>query len=244
MLYMTSGGAVVHETMHMVAHGILANNEWREGWLDEGMASFLSNWRREARGEDAEEVWGRTRERIAGLDAAGRSEPVGLPAAEFSSFDMYQVMTYFKGALIFRMLRDMLGEDMFREGLREYYERFRFRQVTGADFQRTMEDVAGQDLGWFFRQWLTTTHTLDYRIGDVALSGGNGAYRLDVEVTRAGQAWMPVEVEANGHRKRLDGRDRRQRVTFQLTDRPAQVVVDPDGSLLDVNRASNRRPVR
>jgi hypothetical protein len=243
MLYMTSGGAVVHETMHMVAHGILANNEWREGWLDEGLASFLSNWRREARGDVAEDVWGRTRERVAELDAAGRSEPVGLPAAEFSSFDMYQVMTYFKGALIFRMLRDMLGEDTFRDGLRAYYERFRFRQVTGADFQRTMEDVSGQDLGWFFRQWLTTTHTLDYRVGDVALSGSGGAYRLDVEVIRAGQAWMPVEVEANGQRKRLDGRERRQRVTFQLTDRPAQVVIDPDGSLLDVNRANNRRSV-
>jgi hypothetical protein len=157
MLYMTSGGAVVHETMHMVAHGILANNEWREGWLDEGLASFLSNWFREARGDDPERVWRRTEDLVATLDAQGRSEPVGLPAAEFSSFDMYQVMTYFKGSLIFRALRDGLGEDTFRAGFREYYRRFRFRQVTGRDFQNVMEKVSGQDLESFFHTALHTT---------------------------------------------------------------------------------------
>jgi hypothetical protein len=243
MLYMTSGGAVVHETMHMVAHGILANNEWREGWLDEGLASFLSNWRREARGEDPERVWARTREQVAGLDAAGRSEPVGLPGAAFSSFGMYQVMTYAKGSLIFRMLRDMLGETTFRAGLRAYYDRFRFRQVTGADFRNVMEEVSGRDLGWFFHQWLATTHTLDFRVGRVALAGGPGGYTLEVEVIRDGRAWMPVVLEADGARQLLDSRDRVQHATFRLADRPAYVTVDPDGSLIDVNRANNRRPV-
>jgi predicted metalloprotease with PDZ domain len=94
---------------------------------------------------------------LATLDAQGRSEPVGLPAAEFSSFDMYQVMTYFKGSLIFRALRDGLGEDTFRAGFREYYRRFRFRQVTGRDFQNVMEKVSGQDLESFFHTALHTT---------------------------------------------------------------------------------------
>jgi hypothetical protein len=157
MLYMTSGGAVVHETMHMVAHGILANNEWREGWLDEGLATFLSNWFREARGEDPELVWQRARALIADLDARGISEPVGLPAADFSSFAMYQVMTYHKAALVLRMLRDKLGENTFRQGLREYYDRFRFRQVTGQDFKGVMEEVSGRDLTRFFRVWIETS---------------------------------------------------------------------------------------
>jgi hypothetical protein len=154
MLYMTSGGAVVHETMHMVAHGILANNEWREGWLDEGFASFLSNWFRESRGEEPGQVWGRTEFMVASLESMGRAEPVGLPAAEFSSFATYQAMTYGKGALLFRALRDELGEEMFRRGLRAYYDAFRFRQVTGHDFRAVMEAVSGRDLGPFFRRWL------------------------------------------------------------------------------------------
>lgn len=154
MLYMTAGGAVVHETMHMIAHGVLANNEWREGWLDEGMASFLSNWMREARGADPEDVWGREEEIVARLDAAGVSEPVGLPAAAFSSSTMYSTMTYQKGSLALRTLRDLVGEDVFRRALRAYYERFRFRQVTGTDFKRVVEEVSGRDLDGFFAEWI------------------------------------------------------------------------------------------
>jgi hypothetical protein len=157
MLYMTSGGAVVHETMHMIAHGVLANNEWREGWLDEGMASFLTNWLLEEQGATPDEVWGRTEEAIARMDAAGESEPVGLAGAEFSSYRMYSIMTYSKGSLVLRMLRDRLGEDTFRRGLREYYDRFEFRQVTGEDFENVMEDVSGQSLDDFFRRWIETT---------------------------------------------------------------------------------------
>jgi hypothetical protein len=231
MLYMTSGGGVVHETMHMVAHGILANNEWREGWLDEGFASFLSNWFREARGDDSERIWARTRDMVATLDARGLSEPVGLPAAEFSSFDMYQVMTYTKGSLIFRMLRDVLGEDTFRAGLREYYQRFRFRQVTAHDFQNVMEGVSGQDLEWFFHQWLHTTHALDFRLGDARLTGQPGGYTLIVDVVREGRAWMPLVVEAGGQRQRLASRERVQQVTFRLEEPAETVVLDPDGIL-------------
>jgi hypothetical protein len=228
MLYMTSGGAVVHETMHMVAHGILANNEWREGWLDEGMATFLSSWFREARGDDPEQVWGRTRETVARLDAEGRSEPVGLPAAEFSSFEMYQAMTYWKAAMVFRMLRDVLGEETFRAGLREYYDRFRFRAVTGIDFRNVVAEVSGRDLDWFFDQWLHTTHPLDYRVGEVTLTGGPGDYALVADIVRHGRAWMPVTVEADGQRQRLESPARVQRVTFRLREPHEAVTIDPD----------------
>lgn len=243
MLYMTSGGAVVHETMHMIAHGVLANNEWREGWLDEGMASFLTSWLRVEDGDDPREVWGPVEEQVAELDVAGRSEPVALPGAEFSSYSMYSTMTYRKGSLILRMLRDELGDDVFRRGLREYYDQYRFRQVTGADFQRVMEAVSDRELDWFFDQWLRTTRWLDYRVGDVALSRATGGYALTVEVIRDGDAWMPVVVEAGGTRVIADSRDRRQTVTLRLSAPPERVRLDPDGSLLDVDRSNDQKSV-
>ena len=244
MLYMTSGGAVVHETMHMVAHGILASNEWKEGWLDEGMASFLTSWLREEEGEAPEEVWGGTRDRIARLDATGRSEPAGLAGAEFSSYSMYSTMTYRKGSLILRMLRDMLGEDVFREGLRAYYDRHRFRQVTEHDFRQAMERASGRDLAWFFDQWLRTTASLDYALGDVDVLETGAGYTITAEVVREGDAWMPVVIEAGSARRVLESRDRVQTVTLRSRTRPSEVVLDPRGSLLDTRRENNRRPVR
>ena len=103
------------------------------------------------------EVWGRDEEVVAQLDRLDRSEPVGLPGAEFSSYGMYSTMTYDKGSLVLRTLRDELGEDTFREGLRRYYDRFKFRNVTGQDFQNVMEAVSGRDLDDFFRRWIETT---------------------------------------------------------------------------------------
>ncbi len=157
MLYMTSGGAVTHETMHMIAHGVLANNEWKDGWLDEGMASFLTNWLRVEQGADPDDVWGRAEELVARLDALGRSEPVGLPGSAFSSYRMYSTMTYRKGSLVLRLLRDRMGEDRFRDALREYYRRFRFRQVTPADFERVMQEYSDEPLGPFFERWVEST---------------------------------------------------------------------------------------
>lgn len=244
MLYMTSGGAVVHETMHMIAHGVLANNEWREGWLDEGMATFLTSWLAEQEGRELEEVWGRARDFIARADRAGQTEPVGLPGAEFASYRMYSTMTYSKGSLILRMLRDMIGEDVFRQGLREYYQHYRFRNVTGQDFQRVMETVSGQDLDWFFEQWLETTHWLDYRVVDASVSGGPGSWSVTVEVARDGQAWMPVVVQAGDARVTLETRYRTTTFTLSSRARPEAVVVDPEGSVLDADRSNNRFPLR
>ena len=243
MLYMTSGGAIVHETMHMVAHGILANNEWREGWLDEGMASFLSDWLSE-REEGVDPQMRREMVALARLDVAGQSEPVGLPGAAFSSYRMYVTMTYGKGAAVLRMLRDLLGDGVFREGLRHYYDRYRFRQVSGNDFRRAMEQASGRELDWFFDQWVESTAWLDYRVGDVRLSGEPGRYTLTVEVIREGDAWMPVVVAADGARVVADARDRVQTVTLHTTDRPRRVLLDPDHSLMDPDRINNRARVR
>lgn len=243
MLYMTGGGAVVHETMHMVVHGILANNEWREGWLDEGMASFLTSWLREEEGADPEQLWGRNRDAIAALDRQGRSEPVGLPGASFSSYRMYSIMTYGKGELVLRMLRDLLGEQVFRAGLLDYYDEYRFRQVTGRDFRRAMERASGRDLGWFFQQWFETTDWLDYGVADVTVSDADPGPVVTVELVREGPAWMPVVVQAGDARVTVDGRERRMTVVLEPTTEPDAVVVDPDGSLLDADRSNNRRPI-
>ena len=52
------------------------------------------------------------------------------------------------------MLRGLIGADKFRDGMREYYRRFRDSNARTADFQQVMQEISGQDLNWFFTQWL------------------------------------------------------------------------------------------
>ena len=234
---------IVHETAHQYLHGILANNEWREGWLDEGFASFVTSWYFEEKGQTQEQVWGRTMQALEQLTRSDSVQPVALPSAEYASPRLYSAMTYTKPSAVFRMLRDVLGEETFRRVLRAYYERHRLKHVTGADFQRVAEEVSGRDLDWFFGQWIARTDWLDYAVAEARTEPAGGRWRTTVVVTRAGEAWMPVTLKVGDATRRLDSRERRQTVQVVTDQRPAEVLLDPDWVLIDRDRANNRAQV-
>lgn len=243
MMVMNGGaslGLILHEVGHNYTMGILANNEWKEGYLDEGFTSFQTNWYFQTHGHP--DAWQRDFEQTGELDRRGISQPLDLASAEFRDFDTYNAMTYTKPSVVYRMLQAYLGDATFRKGLRLYYDRNKLRHVTLADFRAAMEEASGQDLGWFFDEWFHTTKTLDYAVtGATAERQADGTWLTTVEVTRQGEAWMPVVVQAGGSSWRLEGREPTQRIRFVTPQRPSEVVVDPDGIVVDVDRSNNRR---
>ena len=231
-------GLIVHEVAHQWLHGIFGNNEWRQGWMDEGFTSFVDAWYEEAKGDTA--AWTSTMRGLERLTRVDSVQPVDLPSAQYVNPRIYTAMTYTKASAVFRMLREYLGEDVFRRVLREYYREFRLRHVTGEDFQRVAERVSGQDLDWFFGQWITRTDWLDYGVASASTRpAGGGRWRTRVEVLRMGPAWMPVDVQVGGVTRRLTGRERRQVVEIVTPSRPTQVLVDPRWVLIDPDRANN-----
>lgn len=237
-----SEGLIVHEVTHQYLHGILANNEWREGWLDEGFTSFMTNWYFEEQGDTG--VWNRALESAAERKRAGATQPISLASAEFRDPSTYSAMTYTKPSLVFRMLRETVGEDTFRRILRAYFERFRLSHVTGADFQAVSEEVSGRELDWFFDQWIRGTDTLDYGVGDVQTERlPNGRWRTRVEVLRLGDAWMPVTLRVGDETRTLDSREVRQTVEVVTADRPTEAVLDPENVLLDIDPSNDRAAV-
>lgn len=234
-----SQGLIVHEVGHNYVHGILANNEWKEGWMDEGFQSFLDNWYDEMQGVPTEQVWGNLLRGFAEVERRALAEPIALESAEFRDFDSYRFMTYTKPAIVFYMLRELIGEDTMRRALREYYDEYRLKHVRGADFFGVVERVSGQELDWFVEQWIERADRLDYGIGDVTVTRAGDEWVTTVEVLRMGEAWMPVELDVAGQRVALDDRARRQRVQVRTAVRPSQVVLDPDVRLLDMDRSNN-----
>ncbi|HEX6371555.1 MAG TPA: M1 family metallopeptidase [Longimicrobium sp.] len=237
-----SEGLIVHETTHQYLHGILANNEWREGWMDEGFTSFMGSWYREMKGDTA--VWRGTMQGLERLERVDSAEVVGQPGAAFSSPRIYSAMTYTKASAVFRMLRELVGQETFRQILRTFYQRHRLQHVTGADFQRVAEEVSRRDLDWFFGQWIQRTDKLDYGIASATTRQAGGRWRTRVEVVRAGEAWMPVVLRVGDQTRTLDSRERRQTVEVVTGTRPAEAVLDPDWVLIDRDRSNDRAPVR
>jgi hypothetical protein len=234
-----SEGLIVHEAAHQYLHGILANNEFRDGWLDEGFTSYLTDWYFELQGEP--DVWEPTMRAVLQWEQAGRTQQIALPGPEFVDMNTYSVMTYAKAALVFRMLHWMIGDDQFRLVLREFYDRHALSHVDEMDLRRVVNDVTGEDLDWFFRQWLHTTAQLDYRI-DAATTARrpDGRWATQVVVHRAGDAWMPVDLRVGDTTVRLASRDREQMVEVVTDTQPREVVLDPERILIDVDPRSNR----
>ncbi|MGQ0815108.1 MAG: M1 family metallopeptidase, partial [Gemmatimonadota bacterium] len=221
--------AINHETAHQWAHAILANNEFREGWLDEGLAQFLGDLYAQSKGA-------RPRFNVAAIalmDSAGISQPIALPAAQFRDFNTYQQMTYIKPSIVFNMLRWLIGDAVFRRGLRLYHERNKFQHVDENDFRTAMETVAGTDLDWFFAQWIHTTNTLDYAVTNVETRQVGRRWRTRVEITRSGAIWMPVDLKVGDEVIRIDTHDRVYNAFVETTAKPEWAVLDPERILID-----------
>jgi len=239
-----SQGLIVHEVGHIYLHGIVANNEWREGWLDEGFISFIGGLFDEAEGVPEAEIWDRQMQLMAQLESANLTQPIGLKSSEFRDFNTYNLMTYTKPSLVFRMLRDVVGDDAMRRALRDYYQRNKFRHVTESDVKEAFERASGQDLDWFFQQWIQSAGKLDYAVGSARTRRlPNGQWETTVEVRRTGDNFMPVTLQVGSATRRLESREPVQTVTVQTADRPTEVVLDPRNIIIDVNPRNNRAAV-
>ena len=188
--------------------------------------------------------------RIQRLDrrTAGIPRPISTVSEDFPSFNVYGYMAYSRGGFFFRMLSGVVGDENFRRILRTHYDRHRLSHVTEQSLRSVAEDVVGQDLGWFFDQWLHTTATLDYAVTGVEVEEIADGWSVRVEVTRTGEAWMPVSValleDGAPHSVMVfDARDITQTRRFIVKSLPDEVLIDPEGWTLDTNPTNDRRPI-
>ena len=232
-------GLIVHELGHNYTMGILANNEWREGWLDEGFTSFQTGWFFERQG------YGPAYPGIEGdillWDLDRWSEPVSMISERYRDFYTYNTMIYEKGQLFFEQLRYIVGDDVTRQILRTYYARWRLKHVDENAFRSVAEEVSHMDLRWFFGQWLHGTPLIDYRLTKVQRHRtADGRWLTAVTIDRLGDGWMPVEIgDRDTVYARSTGQPERERLEFVTTRKPRRLVLDPRQRAHDWNALNN-----
>ncbi len=237
-----SQGLITHETAHQWAMGIFGSNEWKDAWLDEGMASFLTTWfTEEVTGVSG---WPATVANVARIEAqGGTGVPIGTVSEEMPGFGAYGFLAYQKPSVVLYMLRELVGTETMREGLRIYAERKSFEHVVEADLRSAIEAAHGEDLGWFFEQWIHTTATLDWAVTAASTRQEGDGWATTMTLERRGEAWMPVTVRAGGVEVLVDDRSPIVTVDLRSSERPSEVVLDPETVLLDVDRSNNRAEV-
>jgi len=226
-------GLIAHEIAHQWFGNAVTERDWDDVWLSEGFATYFTLlFTEHYQGRDAF-VAGLQRSRETVFTLERRTPGVAVLHDNLANMkNVLNQLIYQKGGWTLHMLRAQIGTERFREGIREYYRRYRNGNASTDDFRRVMEEVSGTDLRWFFRQWLA-------RPGSPVVEGSwqydAVSRKVTVELTQRqpGDAYrLPLEVgvTTDGVMKleRIELSQQRQRFEIAADHAPSAVVLDPN----------------
>lgn len=166
---MDSHGGTYFLTTHEIAHSyfpfLVGINQRRHGWMDEGLITLLgveTHTRKldEYNFRDTYLEW-------YPLVAGTQQDLPPMVNSVFIADLVYQEHEYVRPSTAFWILRDILGEELFRQCLVEFIERWKYKHPTPYDLFFTINDVSGEDFNWFFQPWFLEFAYPDLAIADV-----------------------------------------------------------------------------
>ncbi|MDG2498507.1 MAG: M1 family metallopeptidase [Flavobacteriaceae bacterium] len=185
-------GVTAHEIGHTWFQFLMASNESKHPWLDEGFAEYTCTFiENTIFGVEPSEPLKRHYDRYYSLVKSGKEQPMSTHADRFAYNAAYGISTYSKGALVLAQLRYIIGKENLEKTLKKYFKDWSFKHPTPNDFIRCAEKTSGLELEWFLTDWTQTTNTIDYGVKSADDSEGKTVITLE----RIGLMPMPVEVQ-------------------------------------------------
>lgn len=250
--YSDAGGSLWGVTDHEVGHTwfpmIVGSNERKYAWMDEGFNTFINGFSTKAfnKGEFADFSYfpGDLTNYIFNKEM----DPL-LTTPDVVQQDNLGIVAYEKPSIMLNALRDVvLGPERFDMAFREYTRRWAFKHPTPWDFFRTMENVSGEDLGWFWRGWAFNNSRYDVAVKEVEYVDGKPGDGVSITLENLEQMVMPIPLivkESNGKEHKFTlpvevwQRGSEWTFTVPTTSRIIELVLDPQRLLPDVNRTNN-----
>ncbi|MEP6765576.1 MAG: M1 family metallopeptidase, partial [Gemmatimonadaceae bacterium] len=250
-------GLTLHEGGHIFTFGILGNNEWQSGWMDEGLTSYQTAWQggnvRVALSAklaainpkdplffgDTALQNARTRldtaaVRLDRLVQSGTAEPIATRADLFANFTVYNSSAYTRAQYMYQALHDVLGDSTFRAFLRDYYSRWALKHVDRWAMQGSAERVSKKKLDWFFDQWLNGIGVIDYALRSQSVQKTANGWTVRVQLNKTGSYRHPMPVGVRTAKGwvivRGDPSKDSQTLEIPVTSQPDAVWLDPFGS--------------
>jgi hypothetical protein len=187
-------GVTDHEFGHTWFPMIVGSNERKYGWMDEGFNTFINSLadddfnKGEYKGPKTDMTYmnqymfGENTEAIMNTPDALREANIGNSL-------------YFKPGYGLELLRnEILGADRFDYAFKEYIKRWAYKHPTPWDFFKTMDNVSGEDLSWFWRGWFLENYRLDQAIEKVEYTDSKPAKGAEVTILNLGQMAMPTTL--------------------------------------------------
>jgi hypothetical protein len=245
-------GVTDHEFGHTWFPMIVGSNERKYAWMDEGFNTFINEGSTAAfnNGEFQEAGFYGDPNSSFMVKYTFDDNMDGLNTVpEVIQQDNLSVTAYLKPAQMLNALRDVvLGKDRFDAAFKEYINRWAFKHPTPWDFFHTMENVSGEDLGWFWRAWVLNTWKLDQTVKEVKYVDELPEKGGEITIENLEKMVMPVTVlvkEANGKEHKInlpvEVWQRGAVWTFNVptTSEIKEVILDPNKKLPEWNRENN-----
>ena len=181
-----------HELAHAWFQGVLATNEMKHAWMDEGSASYFGEL-----GEshvfniDFHPFYTRSPYRdYISLAKSGQEMPLATNANRFKYNRAYEDAAYDKGFVFLSQLKYIIGDDEFKRTIKNYFDTYKFTHPLPDDLRRIAEQTSGILLNWYLTDWTNTTNKINYAIDKVEQTNG----KSKVTIERIGLMPMPLEV--------------------------------------------------
>jgi len=237
-------GVTDHEFGHAWFPMVVGSDERRWAWMDEGLNTFINRYSTAAfYGTSPMRFLKSVSKRMPKLMQSPLANQPIMTYADRIRDKALGALAYGKPAHGLMLLREyVLGQERFDSAFKAYFDRWAYKHPKPADFFRTMEDVSGEDLDWFWRSWFYETDTMDQAVDSVA----TGETTM-VTVEQRDGLMMPMTVRLTYD----DGSTEQRRVpaaafytkdtnTLRVTEGSLQkVAIDPNQILPDMNRGNN-----
>lgn len=244
---------VTHEIGHNWFPMIVDSNERVHMWQDEGFNTFINTFAEARRYPEKGDQMARAAQERRIVErslASPTAVPVETPPDRIPPAAL-GITAYYKPSVGLQLLRqEILGPEAFDDAFRTYIRRWAFKHPTPADFFRTMEDVGGRRLDWFWREWFLENTSFDQAVGRVQAQSANGGQQVTVTFANRARGILPVRARftfSDGSTQNFDypaevwGTNQREYSRqYQFAGKTlTRVELDPDGRLVDVDRANN-----
>lgn len=213
-----------------------------EAWLSQGLAEYCAFSLRESE-TDGAKLDGLRRELLEkSLTFEQTASLLRAPANLDDQSSAYQYIMYAKGAFVFKLLRETLGDQKFDQLLRTYLQQYRGKSASIDDFEKLTTQIAGQPMRYFFARWVEGTgvpeFSSDYLI--IRTKGGKFVTRGTVK-QNYDNLRLPVEVQLRSEGDqglqtvKLDMEEASADFNIESTGKPINVVIDPGYKLLRIS---------
>lgn len=185
-------GTATHELGHSWFQHILASNESKHPWMDEGFTTYIEDGALNELKGDKKEVnpFKGNYAAYYQLVNSGKEQPQGTHGDRYDENRPYSISAYIKGSIFLSQLEYVIGKENVDATLKRYFNDFKFKHPTPNDIKRTAERVSGAELDWYLIDWTETLNTIDYGIKDVVDNAG----KTTVSLERIGRMPMPIDL--------------------------------------------------